>query len=313
MGALLCTLTLIPYRNSQWPRPTEKLYLTSCLGVDWDSNFAKYAPFLDDNLCISYQGKQCLGTSVKVFSDPCFQGTCYEAILEHDSGTICLPCEVKTTASSIFALLGSGNPLVASATDASAVASDSGVAAANTDNSAPTTTAPSTDLQQFYDNGLLTEEALQRLQQEDPDTLRAAIRNLQQQDPDTLGNLLSDADIPLTLDKVSELLEAAAALTTNSATPSSVSSDNAPTTSTDSASTTSTDSAPTTSTDNASTTSTDTAPTVSSDNTPTASTDSTPTTSTDSASTTSTDSASTVSSDSTTTASAAASDSTPSS
>lgn len=219
MGACfttVCTLTLLPYKNIQWPRPYETLQMTECFTTDWDVNFAQNAPFLEDNLCISYQGSQCMGSIVTVFPCADFEGVPYVATLEHNSGTVCLPYEVKTSASSIFVILG--GILDAAATPAVTVdaTADATVAPAATtdatDSTAPTTTTanpPLTtlNLQSLADNGLIAQDAITVLQQADQNLVRAALRNIQQMDPTTLAATF--ATIPLSSDEVSALLASA--------------------------------------------------------------------------------------------------------
>lgn len=178
MGALLCTLTLLPNKTCVYPQPHEDLKIRTCWRGDAIFNFAKEAPFLENNLCISYQGKQCAGTFVEVFCDAKFKGERWEAILEHNAGTICMPDKVSNSASSIFAILPKSGVL--KGTDL--------------------------NLQMFFENGLIQEPALKKLQKEDPAVIIAALRKLEEAKPETLEKLANQ--MPLSLDKVSALLKA---------------------------------------------------------------------------------------------------------
>jgi len=263
MGACfttVCTLTLLPYKNIQWPRPTETLHMSECIALDYDANFAQNAPFLEDNLCISYQGSQCMGAVVTVFPCADFGGVPYVATLNHNSGTVCLPYEVKTTASSIFTILAGAISLDAAATPAVAADATADVTVAATtdsdatDAAAPTTTPPSTtlDLQSLADNGLIAQDAVAVLQQADQGLVRAAIRSVQQMDPTTLAATF--ATIPLSSDEVSALLASATTVVPIPAAATSDATTAAATTTSDAsdAATTGTTAAPATTTSDAS-------------------------------------------------------------
>ena len=194
----LCTLTLIPFKNYDYPRPTTTLSIDDYFNFNFINDFATSAPFLENNLCISYQGSQCKGIIVDVFENKNFGGDKFSATLLHNAGTVCMSKEVKTSASSICAYV----PFFSlSATDVSAlsVAAD-GVSLAADEGATPL----SMGLQQLFDSGFLEQAALDRLNKEDPAVLEAALKKLQAEQPEVLEQLA--ASVPITLDKVNELL-----------------------------------------------------------------------------------------------------------
>lgn len=203
MGQLLCTLTLLPFHNNVWPRPSYDINLKTPLPVGGLSNFATQAPAVEDNLCISYQGVQCRGTVVSVFPNKNVKGSPFIAILEHNSGTVCMPKEVKTTASSIAAVVLPWNPLaspLASDVTTLSVASADAVSIEGVADDAPANLG----LQQLLDDGVLTQEAFDRLNKEDPSDLLAAAQKLSTDQPDLVAQIL--ATTPITLDQVNQLL-----------------------------------------------------------------------------------------------------------
>ena len=184
MGNIVCTLTLRPYYPLGVPAFTYDIDLRTILRTDELSNFGVY-PFtqsgisLDNNLGnIEYLG-ECLGTTVQVYPDPGLEGEPFVVTLPENSGTLKLPCSVVKKASSLKATLPSIIP-------------------------SGSRLLREVDLQLYYDEGLLTDEAFDRLKQEDPQLVRETVEKLEQ-DHEAVEEL--ESQIPLSLELVLELLK----------------------------------------------------------------------------------------------------------
>lgn len=198
MGNVICTLTLIPFKSCDWPRPTSEVKIKDILPVAILNTLPSY---VDDNLCISYQGKLCKGFVIDLFRDKRLKYKIFSTTLVHNAGTVCMPKEVKTSASSLFAIF---NPFAITSTDAQTLtlaAEDGLTVAADQEVDGSFTDG----LQLLLDQGVIEQAAFDRLQKEDPEALEAALNKVQAQSPEILDQLA--ANLPITLAKVNELLK----------------------------------------------------------------------------------------------------------
>ena len=184
MGNTVCSLTLRPYYPLGVPTFTIDIDLKAFAGSHYISNFGFYPAVqngisLDNNLGnIEYLGG-CLGTKVQIYPDPIFQGEPFEVTLPEESGILKLPCSVVKKASSLKATLPSIIP-------------------------SGSRLLREVDLQLYYDEGLLTDEAFDRLKQEDPQLVRETVEKLEQ-DHEAIEEL--ESQIPLSLELILELLK----------------------------------------------------------------------------------------------------------
>ena len=183
MGNTICTLTLQPYYPLGVPAFTHDINLKTFDRIGLQPLFSIHPVqngiSLDNNLGnIEYLGG-CLGTKVQIYPDPIFQGEPFEVTLPEESGILKLPCSVVKKASSIKAslpsIIPSGSRLLREV-----------------------------DLQLYYDEGLLTDEAFDRLKQEDPQLIRETVEKLEQ-DHEAIEEL--ESQIPLTLEQILKLLK----------------------------------------------------------------------------------------------------------
>ena len=185
MGNTVCSLTLRPYYPLGVPAFTIDIDLKAFAGSHYISNFGFYPAVqngisLDNNLGnIEYLG-ECLGTNVQIYPDPALEGEPFEVTLPEESGTLKLPCSVVKKASSIKASLPSIIPPFGSRL------------------------LREVNLQLYYDEGLLTDEAFDRLKQEDPQLIKETVEKLEQ-DPEAIEEL--ESQIPLTLEQILKLLK----------------------------------------------------------------------------------------------------------
>jgi len=194
-----CQLTLRPYFPFGPPAFTHQIESIPITYFDSLSNFAVFPVengiSFNDNLGdIVYSG-QCTGSIVRIYSEPDFRGKLYEVTLTKDDGNLLLPCKIINTASSISVLR---------------IIEPDGQTLSNTTpeqgRTLSITTAESieVDLQKYYDAGLLTNDALNKLKEENPETIKAKLQKLQE-DPQVIKEL--ELQAPLTLEQIINLLK----------------------------------------------------------------------------------------------------------